>query len=132
MKPEYTKIIKENKTSYLNGILQCLANIELLKKYFMNREILKVIFDEDAIISNYFYKIIQDMWSLDNEEVKNNIYEELKSKISEFSPIENILDNPKLLIFLRIKLISSSEKWMKILILKMPSALRARLGIFLK
>ena len=132
LKPEYTKIIKETKTSYLNGILQCLANIELLKKYFMNREILKVIFDEDAIISNYFYKIIQDMWSLDNEEVKNNIYEELKSKISEFSPIENILDNPKLLIFLRIKLISSSEKWMKILILKMPSALRARLGIFLK
>ena len=105
LKPEYTKIIKENKISYLNGILQCLANIELLKKYFMNRELLKGIFDEDTIISKYFYKIIQYMWSLDNEEEKNNIYEEFKSKISELSPKENILDNPKLLIeFLLLKM----------------------------
>jgi len=108
-KPNYTKSFKENKASYLNGILLCLANIELLNNFFMDREILKGQFDNDSIISKNFYKIIQDMWSVgfeeENKEENNNIYKEFKLKITEFTKNEKIFEDPKLLIeFLLLKI----------------------------
>jgi len=108
-KPNYTKSFKENKASYLNGILLCLANIELLNNYFMDREILKGQFDNNSIMSKNFYKIIQDMWSVgfeeENKEENNNIYKEFKLKITEFTKNEKIFEDPKLLIeFLLLKI----------------------------
>ena len=103
--PEYSNKLEFINDSYFYvNVIQCLVNIEDLKKIFLNRSELfkKKIVDENEYITFHFYKLIGLIWLnfycntyFDELENQSEIFlVEIKEKFDK----ENILKNMKLLI----------------------------------
>ena len=72
-----------------NQILLCLINLEPFRDYFINNK-KEFKFQDNYIISYYFYKITQDLW-ISNYEGDKKIYFEFREKIKEYIKSNKIL-----------------------------------------
>ena len=98
--PEYSKGLQNIKDSYYyNPILICLANILIIQKIFTNNNYLyenKII--EGTSIVKQFYKIIRNMWFLNDLQKESEISKELFDTIIELYGSNDIFRNSKQLI----------------------------------
>ena len=103
--PNYNKNIQYIEYSdYLIGVLLCLINLESLYDFFLDKNQLINIIEEDSIYTKYFYKITQDLWNYDDKENDNNLYINFMKEIKK-SNIKDIFNDIKSLIeFLLLRL----------------------------
>ena len=73
----FSKGLEFEKSDNFNEILLCLINLEPFKEFFLKKEFK---YDEHHIISNYFDKILNDLWNKNYDENKK-IYIDFKEKI---------------------------------------------------
>lgn len=90
----HSKGLKFEISDNFNQILLCLINLEPIRDYFINSE-KEFKFQDNYIISYYFYKIIHDLW-ISNYEGDKKIYFEFKEKIKEKVKSNKILIDFKL------------------------------------
>ena len=102
IEPDHTISLTEFEGSfYYSAIMQCLANIVLLKDIFLNREQLfkENIIEDYKKITNKFYIIMQYMWHWKNISFEQKgQYTDLLLEIQSLSGINNIYDKLDLLI----------------------------------
>ena len=84
--PEISKCLKFIEDPfYYNGVLQCLSNIDDIKFFFLNRNNLTSIIEENSIFTKYLYEIIQDLWYWNEEDrsniINNNFITEIKKSV---------------------------------------------------
>ena len=98
--PECAKCLEKNEDNYsfYNGMLQCLANIEPIKDFFLDRKKMIKLVDKDCLFIEYFYRIVQDMWYSNDNENDKDIYNIFLIEIQKLSESNNILKDFKLLI----------------------------------
>ena len=101
--PTYPKNIEYKESSdFLIWILNCLLNIEPLKNFFLDRNELSKIINNNTIYTKLFYEIFQYLWYWNNDK-QNNLYDLRKQILKESD--SNIFEDIKSLIeFLLLKL----------------------------
>ena len=72
-------------TCYMNSTLQCLSNTEELTDYFL-KDFTKEQNNNNKIISNAYYNLIQSLWNKDNNN-KSFSPNEFKEKLSQENPL---------------------------------------------
>ena len=79
----HSRILSRTDTYYYNGVIQCLVHIGPLKDIFLNRNKLmeKRIVQDNKTITKNFYKLMQDMWYINqfNKNIDNNNNEDDES-----------------------------------------------------
>ena len=98
---EYSNNLETFEDSYYYiALIQCLVNIKPLKKLFLNKELLfneKIVQDYKKV-TKYFYKIMQYVWNVNNNEEEKKLCFEFLYEIQALSQINNIYDSLELLL----------------------------------
>ena len=84
--PQISKCMKYIEAPFFyNGVLQCLSNIKDIKIFFLKRNDLTSIIEENSIFTKYLYQIIQDLWYWNEEDksniINNNFIKEIKKSV---------------------------------------------------
>ena len=100
--PKISKCLQYIEDLYFyNGVLQCLSNIQKIGSFFLNRNNLIKVIEENSIFTKYFYEIIQDLWHWNAENKSNNININFIKEIKKSVKFKNNnYDNVTLIIIL--------------------------------
>ena len=69
----------------MNSTLQCLSNTDELTDYFL-KDFIKELNNNNKIMSNAYYNLIQNLWNKDNNN-KSFSPNEFKEKLSQENPL---------------------------------------------
>ena len=99
-KKGYTRGLEINISGnyYINAILQCLANIEKLTKFFLGNK--KIISKNKNKLSNVFLEVIENLWKKDNKPYDPQALISLINRINPLFMVPETSDSKDLILFL--------------------------------